>query len=244
MRQKTVDTTSSQGMLSFPRRYNHSHYVNICQTKPDIVPVATVLGSQLEKIQLLGPHRLTDNLESTYDVSKQSCVRVDRAPGAVQFIPVWEHLHGLAHYEVYNSEKDEHAFTQLTVLVSDRKVTTSTFRCQLYEGGMCHSKLWLFSHIRPVLPIRLYPLDRLQTFFGSLTCDLPDVPASMLCVQLQVLWGLRAFVMISENRANWTRLDRTCRRFLLSCQASACYMDSVYGQQTEEMLVHVTGNSR
>ncbi|KAF8568079.1 hypothetical protein P879_03483 [Paragonimus westermani] len=116
--------------------------------KPGLVPVATVLGSQLEKIQLLGPHRLTDNLESTYDVSKQSCVRVDQAPGTVQFIPVWEQLHGFAHYEVHNSEKDEHAFTQLTVLTSDRKVTISTFRCQLYEGGICHSKLWLFSHIR------------------------------------------------------------------------------------------------
>ncbi|KAF7261597.1 hypothetical protein EG68_01111 [Paragonimus skrjabini miyazakii] len=183
---------------------------------------------------------VNDNLEPTYDVTKQSCVAVNQAPGAVQYIPVWDQLHGPAHYKVYNSEKDEHAFAQLTVLTSDRAVTTSTFRCQLYEGGTCHSKLWLYSHIRPVLPIRLRPLDRLQTFFGSLTCDLSDVPANMLCVQLQVQWGLRAFVIVSNNKANWARLDRTSRRFLLSCQASACYMERVYGQQTEQMLVHVT----
>ncbi|KAF6779427.1 hypothetical protein AHF37_01157, partial [Paragonimus kellicotti] len=123
----------------------------------------------LEKIQLLSPHMLSDNLESIYGASTQSCVRVNQDPGAVQYIPVWEHLHGLAHYKVRNSEKDDHAFAQLTVSASERAVMTSTFRCQLYEGGTCHSKLWLYSHIRPVQPIRLHPLDRLQTFFGSLT---------------------------------------------------------------------------
>ncbi|KAF5405992.1 hypothetical protein PHET_00500 [Paragonimus heterotremus] len=118
------------------------------QPKSHLVPVAPVLGSQLEKIQLLGPPTLSDNLKSNYDVSNQSCVRVNQVHGTVQFIPVWEHLHGHAHYKVHNSENDEHPFAQLTVLTPETAVTTSTFRCQLYEGGTCHSKLWLYSHIR------------------------------------------------------------------------------------------------